>query len=47
MFAEKQIAGSHGPCGAGFADVFDVHAAAFNIFSRLAFPKDRGRRRAA
>ena len=37
MFAEQQIARRHRPRRAGFADVVDVHAAAFDVFSRLTF----------
>jgi hypothetical protein len=39
VFAEKQIAGGHRPRGAGFTDVVDVHAAAFDVFSRRPFER--------
>ena len=37
VFAEKQIVGRHGARGAGFTDVFEINAAAFDILSCLTF----------
>ena len=37
MLAEKKIAGSYRPLKVRFPDVVDVHPAAFDVFSRLAF----------
>lgn len=37
VFAEEQIVRGHRPGCAGLADVVEVHAAAFDVLSRLAF----------
>ena len=37
VFAEEQVVRRHGASGAGFTDVVDVHAAAFDVFAGLTF----------
>jgi hypothetical protein len=37
VFAKEQIARRYGTRGTGFAVVVDIHAATFDVFSRLAF----------